>query len=117
MARISTMFVPYKLVLAERRPVMLEVTVKNTSSEPKLMSVLVEVPYDLALNSGGYMRRQEHRIGVLKPGEEKKIQYHIFAKPTTLPGVYEIRVTAFEHMDDYDYVARESSKTVSLRVV
>ncbi len=117
MVRISTMFVPYKLVLSERKPVILEVTVKNTSSEPKLMSVLVEVPYDLSLNSGGYMRRQEYRIGMIKPGEERKIEYHVFAKPTTLPGTYEINITVFEHMDDYEYVAGETKKTVTLRVV
>ena len=117
MVRISTMFVPYKLVLSGRKPVILEVTVKNTSSEPKLMSVLVEVPYDLSLNAGGYVRRQEHRIGELKPGEEKKVEYHIFAKPTTLPGTYEITVTVLEHMDSYEYVAGETKKNVRLTVV
>lgn len=111
------MFVPYKLVLAERKPVVLEVTVKNTAQEPKLMSIIVEVPYDLSLNSGGYIRRQEQRLGTLKPGEERKVNFNIFAKPTTLPGTYEITITAVEHMDDYDYIARETKKTVTLRVV
>lgn len=117
MVRISTMFVPYKLVLSEKKPVTLEIRVKNTGSESKLTSVLVEVPYDLSLNAGGYVRRQEQRIGTLKPGEEKKITFYIFPRPTTEPGAYEITVTAMEHVEDYTYVARETKKTVTLRVV
>lgn len=117
MVRISTMFVPYKLVLSEKKPVMLEVHVKNTAAESKLASILVEVPYELSLNSGGYARRQEQRIGILKPGEERKVIFHIFPKPTTEPGIYEISITAMEHMDDYTYIAKETRKTVTLRVV
>ena len=117
MVRVSTMFVPYKLVLSEKRPVALEVRVKNTGNESRLASILVEVPYELSLNAGGYARRQEQRIGTIKPGAEKKITFYIFPKPTTEPGEYEITLAAVEHMDDYTFAARETRKTITLRVV
>ncbi len=111
------MFAPYKLVLGEKKPVLLEISVKNTGRAPKLLSIVVEVPYEISLNSGGYVRRREQRLGELKPGEEKKVSFNVFAKPTTLPGSYEIRVTVLEHMDSYDYVAGETTKRVRLQVV
>ena len=117
MVRISTMFIPYKLVLSEKRPVALEVRVKNTGSESKLTSILIEVPYELSLNAGGYARRQEQRIGTIKPDVEKKRTFYIFPKPTTEPKEYEITVSAVEHMDDYTYVAKETRKTITLKVV
>ncbi|HIP74160.1 MAG TPA: hypothetical protein EYH14_00715 [Euryarchaeota archaeon] len=117
MIRISTMFIPYKLVLSEKRPVALEISIKNTGAESRLTSILVEVPYELSLNAGGYVRRKEQRLGTLKPGETKKITFYIFPKPTTGPGDYEIVITAMEHLDDYTYVVGETTKTVTLKVV
>jgi uncharacterized membrane protein len=117
MLRISSLFSPYKLILHEGKPVTLEVTVKNTAPEKKLVSVTVEVPYDLALNSGGFMRRQEQRIGEMEPDEERTLIFHIFARPTTEPGEYPIKITATEHVDDYTYVASEYTKTTRLVVI
>lgn len=117
MVKISTMFVPYKLVLSESRPVALEISVKNTGTESRLTSVLVEVPYELSLNAGGYVKRKEQRLGALKPGETEKTTFYIFPKPTTGPGDYEVSITVMEHIDDYTYVAGETRKTVILKVV
>lgn len=111
------MFIPLKLVLSEGKPVTLEIDVRNNGSENRLVSVIVEVPFELSLNAGGYVKRREQRLGKLKVGEAKKISFFIFPKPTTEPGEYEVLVRAMEHMDDYNYVAKEVQKRTRLRVV
>ncbi|NPA76257.1 MAG: hypothetical protein GXN93_00700 [Candidatus Diapherotrites archaeon] len=117
MLSIRTLISPYKLVLHESGRVTLEVTVTNKSSEPRLVSVTVETPHELALNTGGFVHRDERRIGTLKPGESKTIVFTIFARPTTTPGRYELRVVGMEHEENYDYVIQESEKTVPLTVI
>lgn len=117
MLTLKTLLSPYKLILHEGGRVTLEVTVQNRSSEPKLVSVTVTTPYDLALNTGGFMRRQEQRLGVMKPGEERTVVFNIFARPTTSPGTYELIVTGTEHEDSYEYVLNETEKHVKLTVI
>lgn len=117
MLALRTLLSPYKLIIHEGGRVTLEVTVQNKSSEPRLVSVSVETPYDLALNAGGFMRRQEQRLGKMKPGEERRVTFTIFARPTTSPGTYELTVIGMEHEDSYEYILNETRKHVKLTVI
>ncbi len=114
---MRTMLSPYKLVIHGSGRVELEVTVENRSSERKLVSITLEVPYELALNTGGFVRRDERRLGYIKPGERKKVIFTIYSRPTTEPGKYELKITGTEHEDSYEYVMNESRKSVILTVV
>jgi len=114
---LKTLLSPYKLVIHEGGKITLEVTVQNKSREPRLVSVTVIAPYDLALNTGGFVRRSEQRLGILKPGEERTISFNIFSRPTTSPGTYELTVIGTEHEDSYEYVLNETEKRVKLTVI
>ncbi len=108
---------PYKLVLSERRPVTLEVRLRNEGREEKLVSVTLVCGKELSLNPGGFVRRQEKRLGKLKPGERIIVRFQIYAKPTTLPGVYPLDLYVTEHFESYDYVQGERRIPLTLRVV
>ena len=112
-----TLFVPYKLVLSEKRPVTLEIDVENRGGEKVLASIVLTVPKELALNPSGFAKREERRIGELRPGERKKLRFLIYAKPTTLPGQYKLLLELVEHQDSYDYVVRVKRKELVLRAV
>jgi len=115
---VRTLFVPYKLVLAEKRPVTLEVTLKNRGAEEKLVSVALTCAKALSLNPGGFAKHMEKRIGKIKPGTSALVTFKIYAKPTTLPGEYPLELSVIEHAgESYDYVEREKRYPLKLRVV
>jgi len=112
------LFVPYKLVLSERAPVTLEVRLKNTGAEEKLVSVAVTCAKELSLNPGGFAKHMEKRLGKLKPGASTIVTFKIYAKPTTLPGEYPLELSVIEHAgESYDYIEREKRYPLKLRVV
>ena len=109
---------PYKLVLSEKRPVTLEVRLKNTGAEEKLVSVALTCARALSLNPGGFAKHMEKRIGKIKPGASTVVIFKIYAKPTTLPGEYPLELSVIEHAgESYDYVERERTYPLKLRVV
>jgi hypothetical protein len=114
---IRTEFTPYKIKANSRGGTTLYMSLKNTTSEPVLSSVVIEVPERLSLDSTGLTKAKELRLGTLAPSEAKDAKFDIFGGPGTDKGEYTVTITAFIHYRDYAHVLNAMKKRNVLQVV
>jgi hypothetical protein len=117
MVFLASYFNTIRAVAGQREPVVLEIVVRNTEQDSKLMSVAVKIPFDLGFDSVGLMRETRRRLGYVGAGEEKKIPIALYCKRNIKEGVYPIAVTAYIHPDKYDKTMASFPHKTQLRVI
>jgi hypothetical protein len=113
---ISANFYPYRLVLQRKEPASLEIVIRNDEAADKLLSMELFLGADLGMDRGALKASASEKIGILKPGEQKRFRYDIFPKPFVQKGEKTIEIVLFEHYRNFDYVTKKYSKKISLIV-
>ena len=117
MVFLASYFNTIRAVAGQKEPVFLEIVVRNTEQESKLMSVAVKIPFDLGFDSVGLMRETRRRLGYVGAGEEKKIPIALYCKRNIKEGTYPIEVIAYIHPDKYDKTLASFNHKTQLRVI
>lgn len=111
---VTTRKVPFRLSIRDRRPLLLEVLVRNTASRERKYVITVEADKHLSLKPSGLALFDTTRTGTVYPGEQVTVTFKIFPRATTTPGTYPVRVIVEECVDDYDNIV--STKEISVKV-
>ena len=114
---VVTEFVPYKLKANSRGSSTLAITLKNTTQEPVMGSVVVEVPERISLDTTGISREKEVRLGMIGPDENKEAKIEIYSGAGTDKGEYTVTITAFIHYRDYAHVLNAMKKRTTIEAV
>jgi len=116
--KITTSFLPIRMVAGQKEPVVLNIYIKNDSEETKLVSVITKIPFSIGFNKVGLKREAVKRIGFIKPGVEKTIPIVLYGKHSIQPGEYKIEIRVIEHADErYDKTKNIYSTYTNLRVI
>ncbi len=116
--KITTSFLPIRMVAGQKEPVVLNVYVKNDSDESKLVSLIVKIPFSLGFNKIGLEREAVKRIGFIKPKTEKTIPIPLYGKHSIQPGEYKINIRVIEHDESrYDKTKNIYDTYTILRVI
>lgn len=113
---IKTEVFPYRLRLQEKQPGELFIMISNNFSEPKTLSMTLDLPEEVAFDKVGLRRGMEKKLDVLKPGETKSIRLPLFATNHADYGLYSGKLIVLEHAKNYDYVLHKYSKELNFRV-
>jgi len=92
-------------------------SLRNTSNEELLTSLVIKVPKGLGFEQSTLTTEKELRFGYMKPGEEKKFRVQIYSSQRTRPGDYPVGLFAISHYRNYGYVLNEIKKSFTLRAV
>ncbi|MBI5036685.1 hypothetical protein HZC09_05070 [Candidatus Micrarchaeota archaeon] len=107
---------PFRLQAHRQDAVDLEISAENTSGEPLLTSVIVTVPRMLGTDPSALSHEREVRLGMMAPGERRKLKVSIYSTQKSAPGTYGVRVHATAHYHDYGHILNQVRKLVELRV-
>ncbi|MBU2099703.1 hypothetical protein KKG83_07545 [Candidatus Micrarchaeota archaeon] len=115
---INTNFVPFVMDLKDKRPVRMEVEVINRYDKPKKVNLEV-----IASNQVGFNKtctqKEEFKLGLLNPGESKKIKLDVMPKNYTAKGEENISVIATEitvEESGYTYPSKKFRKNTSIKI-
>lgn len=117
MLSLSTRCNPIRISLMGKDIIMLTLTVKNISEEPRLVSVDMEVPPELSLDETGILNKKSTRLGELMPGVSGEVRFDIRATHRASPKEYSARMTAFVNYRNYNSVLEKVSTTAAIRVI
>ncbi|MFH0927669.1 MAG: hypothetical protein V1822_03755 [Candidatus Micrarchaeota archaeon] len=115
--KFSTSFRPVRLRAMSQNSCELLISIKNTSAQAHICSIVVEVANSLGFDSMGLHKKKELRLGSLEPSASKEISVPITANNQTPAGNYRIFITAYSHYRDYSHVLNSVRKSAELRVV
>ena len=110
-------FVPIRMIAGQMEPVNLNIHLINKFNEPKLVSVIVKIPPSFGFDKAGIVTEKRERLGELKPGEERRLNFPIYGKFGTRPGKYMIEVKILVHKDRYDKIQNEFKYSTELKVI
>ncbi|MFH1256379.1 MAG: hypothetical protein V1494_03735 [Candidatus Diapherotrites archaeon] len=113
---INSLFHPYRMTLREKKPVSLEIEVKNKHNVPKLVGIELILGNGLSLDQSGFNTVLNERVGEMKPDDVKKFFYSVYAKPITGPGEYAVTFKVKEYYTNYHYVEKYYTKKMDLTV-
>ncbi|MFH1588745.1 MAG: hypothetical protein ABIA76_05400 [Candidatus Diapherotrites archaeon] len=113
MISVSTNFHPFRLKMSRREPVEFTVLLKNKSTEPKKVTYEMAVSKDISLDKSGLKYGDLKQLDV-KPGEELKYSYDVYAKQFARLGEVPIRIRITEHYNSFKYIEKEYTKEVQL---
>lgn len=116
MLEIRTTFTPFKMKLNRREPVVLSVEIKNTGTEPEIVSIELNLGQQFSLEKSGFKNSDAARMPKFMPGEKKKLYFDIWAKQSARPGEQPIRFLATEHYQGFNYVKKKYDKTLKIAV-
>ena len=108
---------PYRLSAHKNDSVELEVYLKNISTIEQLTSLVIILPKTFGMDKTGLSQQKELRLGMLLPGEKKRVLLQLWGTQRTDPGNYSIKIYAIANYRDYGHVLNETRKIVELRVV
>ncbi|MFH1222674.1 MAG: hypothetical protein V1492_06355 [Candidatus Micrarchaeota archaeon] len=116
---IITSFTPLRLTARKSNFVNLNVTVKNVTDDPQLVSVDVLLPKNayMGFEPSCINKAYEKRVGELKPGDTVTAAIPIWAGTQTGAGEYEVGYTVFAHYIGYDKVLNYQKNKTRVRVV
>ena len=106
--------IPFRLVLHDKRPLVIEVHIRNNKPSERKYVVTIESGKDLSLSPSGLARFATERTGKVYPGESTTLFFKIYPRATTKPGTYEVKITVDECIDDYEHV--EETRALSVKV-
>ena len=111
---ITTRKIPFRIVLRDRKPMVVEVLVRNNAPRERKYVISLDTGHDLSVAPTGLARFDTKKIQTLYPGERATVAFKIYPRPTTKPGNYTVYITVDECVDDYNHVVE--SKEISIRV-
>ncbi len=111
---VTTRKVPFKLILRERRPLIIEVSIRNNKGSERKYVVSAETGKELSLSPSGLAKFQTVKTQKLYPGESTVVSFKVYPRTTTKPGTYSVRLIVDECIDDYEHVVE--SKEIEVRV-
>lgn len=116
--KVRTNYLPIRLVIEQKAPVTLNVSIKNTEESPRNFSVVVSLPGRLGFDRAGLEREKRMRIREVLPGEWGEAKFHIYPKIGLKPGIYDIDVYVREHpIGRFDKDITIVKTTAPLRVI
>lgn len=95
----------------------MEVRITNASAGDALTSCIIAVPKGLGFEGSGLSQQREIRLGLMRPGESKRVPVRLWANQRTQPGEYPVKIYVIAHYRDYGHVLNEVRKAFSLRAV
>ena len=116
MIQVTAAFTPFRMRLSKREPVTLSVDVENQSDEQKIATIAISLGGQLSFEKGGYKTDEVIRLPDLKPGEKKRYYYDVHPKAGTKAQEQRIAIKVLEHYQNFNYVTKEYTKTLSLQV-
>ncbi len=106
--------VPFRLSIRDRRPLVLEVNIRNNAARERKFVVSVETDKNLSLSPSGLARYATEKTQTVYPGESITIGFKIYPRSTTKPGEYVVKVVVDECIDTHEHVV--NTKELSVRV-
>ena len=101
---IAVEFHPMRLQARKNDFVQLEADLQNISGEEYLTSLVIVVQKPLALDQSGLSNQRELRLGLLKPGEVKRLTINVYGTARTESGDYLVKIYAISHYRDYGHI-------------
>ncbi len=116
---ITTSFTPFRLAAKKSNSVALNVTIKNITPDPQLVSVDIMLPKAafMGFEPSCINKVMEKRLGEIKPGETATASVQIWGGTQTAPGNYEVGYTVYAHYIGYEKVLNYQKNKTILRVV
>jgi uncharacterized membrane protein len=114
---VTTRKVPFKLVLRERRPLIIEVSIRNNKSSERKYVVSAEADRELSFSPTGLAKYETIRTQKLYPGEATVVSFKVYPRTTTRPGTYAVKIIVDECIDDYEHVVESKELDVKVPVV
>ncbi|MEM0107180.1 MAG: hypothetical protein QXD11_00220 [Candidatus Micrarchaeaceae archaeon] len=115
--RITTEWIPYKLYANQRSSSTLHVKIKNTTKDPLLTSLVIQLPDNLGFDTIALSRYKLEKIGEIAPDEEKDINVQVYNSANADKGEYTVTLVATAHYRNYDYVINALRKNSVVQVV
>jgi len=115
--RITTEWIPYKLYANQRSSSTLHVKIKNTTKEPLLTSLAVQLPDNLGFDAIALSRYKLEKIGEIAPDEEKEVDIPVYNSANADRGEYTVTIVATAHYRNYEYVINALRKSSTVQVV
>ena len=117
--RMKARFVPLHAFKHRDDKVSLIVALSNETQTERLVSleVFVDPKAFLGFNPTCTHKKTEKKLGVLKPGEVREVQFTIYTTNQTKEGEYDVHVNANIHYLDYDKIENQIKKSLKLKVV
>ena len=114
---VTTRKIPFRLVLRERRPITIEVSIKNNRSGERKYVVTAETDKELSFSPSGLAKYQTIRTKKVYPGETVLVTFRVYPRVTTRPGTYTVKITVDECVDDYEHVIGTKEVDVKVPVI
>jgi len=116
---IKTSFTPFRLAANKSNSVTFDITVKNITPDPQLVSVDVMLPKAafMGFEPSCINKVLEKRLGEIKPGESATASVQIWGGSQTVPGNYEVGYIVYAHYIGYEKVLNYQKNKTILRVV
>jgi len=116
---ITTSFTPLRLAARKSNSVNLDITIKNITPDPQLVSVDILLPKAafLGFEPSCINKVFEKRLGEIKPNESVTTSIKIWGGNQTAPGEYEVGYTVYAHYIGYEKVLNYQKNKTKLRVV
>jgi len=116
MIDIATTYTPFRLKLSRKSPVQLTIAVQNKANENKMVSLELRLGRNLGLDKSGFRNADVKKFDNFGKGEKKEFYYEIWPKQSTAPGEQPVKVVVLEHYNNFNYIAKEYSKSIPLTV-
>ena len=108
---------PFRMVFGKDKSVELMIKVTNDSDKARTISCEMVLSENLSFEKNGRGTSKILRLGKMKPNESKLQYFTIFPKPSITKKEQPIAISATEHFEDnYEYILKSKTKTLSLRV-
>lgn len=114
---VTTRKIPFRIVLRDRKPMVVEVLIRNNASRERKYVVSLDTGYDLSVAPTGLARFDTRRVQTLYPGERAVVSFKIYPRATTKPGDYTISITVDECVDDYNHVVDSKEFPIKVPVI
>ncbi len=98
--KVRTNFNPLRMMVGQKKPVQLNVEIKNKTSGTKSYSVLTKVPSFFGFDRSGLIRNKRKRAKRVKGKGKRKVTFDIYGKPGLSKGLYSIDIVVREHEKD-----------------
>ena len=118
MLSISHKLFPYRFDVTKLGPVEMEITVRNLSATPKLLSYEVTFPESILVDTKGAKKGSDvFKLGEVKPDEAKVFKYKMRPVSNMRRGDQNIQIKIYEHYENYENLESTMTKIITIRAV
>jgi len=103
--------------LSSKKPVELNVSIKNLSKFTKLLSFNIQLEGTLSFEKSGLKKTKYFRLDDVKPNEVKNFKFEVHPSQGCKPGMHNVILTVNEHYRDYNSLTDKTEKILQIKVI